>query len=414
MTARQPRRVLFLQGLPSPFFRRLAEALAAAGCTALAVNLCAGDRLFWRGHSTLRYRGTLAAWPTYIGSLMDREQVTDLVLLGESRAYHREAIEAAHARGIRVVTTDFGYLRPDWITFEREGMSSASLFPRDPEKIRALAARLPAVDPAPRYREAFWTLARWDLMYQAANLLLAWRYPHYRKPFKAHPPWRHYPSIALRLLRAPWRERHAQAVTHELVDTGKRYFVFPLQLEFDAQITAYSPFQRLDDAIGQVVRSFARHAREHDVLLIKVHPLDPGVRRWDRIAIAVADRLGATNRLRYLDGGSLDRMIEGAVGMVTVNSTSGLRALQLGCPVKVLGDAIYDVPGLTAQTTLDDFWNAPTPPDPLLRDAFVRALAGTVQIRGSFYTEPGLSAAVEEATLRLCRDRVNAPLESCA
>lgn len=410
MSGQQARRVLFLQGLPSPFFRRLAEALTEAGCSALAVNLCPGDRLFWRGHPTLRYRGTLAAWPAYIGAVMDREHVTDLVLLGESRTYHREAIAAARARAIRVVTTDFGYLRPDWITFERDGMSSASLFPRDPDAIRALAARSPEVDLTPRYREAFWTLARWDLMYQAANLLLAWRYPHYRRPFKAHPPWRHYPSIALRLLRAPWRERHARAVMQELIGTRARYFVFPLQLEFDAQITAYSPFERLDDAIEQVVASFARHAGATDLLLIKVHPLDPGVRHWDRIAHRVARSLGVGPRLRYVDGGSLDHMIEGAAGMVTVNSTSGLRALQLGCPVKVLGDAIYDVPGLTAQTALDEFWTDPTSPDPALREAFVRALAGTVQIRGSFYTEPGLSAAVGEAAYRLCHDLSNQPL----
>ena len=32
-------------------------------------------------------------------------------------------------------------------------------------------------------------------------------------------------------------------------------------------------------------------------------------------------------------------------------------------PVKVLGRAYYDIPGITDQNTLAEFWNHPTPPD---------------------------------------------------
>lgn len=53
---------------------------------------------------------------------------------------------------------------------------------------------------------------------------------------------------------------------------------------------------------------------------------------------------------RRFEVGATARMEETPLhqaGMVTVNSTSGVRAIQLGCPVTVLGEAIYNVDGLT-------------------------------------------------------------------
>ena len=39
-------------------------------------------------------------------------------------------------------------------------------------------------------------------------------------------------------------------------------------------------------------------------------------------------------------------------------------------PVKVLGRAYYDIPGITDQNTLAEFWNHPTPPDKELFHAY--------------------------------------------
>ena len=63
-----------------------------------------------------------ADWYDYIEKFYDEKEVTDIVLVGEQRKYHKEAIEAAGKRGIRVIVTDFGYLRPDWIALEQDGM----------------------------------------------------------------------------------------------------------------------------------------------------------------------------------------------------------------------------------------------------------------------------------------------------
>jgi capsular polysaccharide export protein len=56
---------------------------------------------------------------------------------------------------------------------------------------------------------------------------------------------------------------------------------------------------------------------------------------------------------------------------------------------------------LTYQGDLDHFWTEAAQPDPVNVEAFINVMAATIQIRGVFFNEPGLSAAVRSATERL-------------
>jgi len=397
---------LFLQGLPSSFFSRVAWKLSALGCRATSINLCVGDQLYWRGPRRVNYRGTLENWPRYIADFLDSNGVTDIVLVGERRTYHKYAIEAAHARGIRVIVTDFGYLRPDWITLERDGMTGDSKFPREPAAIRRLAANVPKMDFSIRYTDDFWKMAEGDIVYHFATYFLWWLFPHYRLSYRRPPPLLNYPSIGLRLISAAARDRQAVRRLSELVAAKARYFLFPLQLENDFQIVSYSPFNSLEEAIRLILESFAAHAAAGTRLVVKTHPLEPGLKNWKKMIHRWAGALGIGDRIDYLDGGNLDDMIRASIGMITVNSTAGIRALQFGRPVMALGAAIYNVEGLTHQGKLDRYWKEAAAPEPALVEDFVNAVAATIQVRGGFYSEAGLRAAVEETVDRLCHGKV--------
>ncbi len=406
-----PRRrvFLFLQGPISPFFARLAAALEARGHRALRVNLCFGDWLFWRRPEARSFRGRVETWPAWIANLCDVERVTDLILLGEQRPYHKEAISAAKARGIRVVVTDFGYLRPGWLTFELDGMSGASRFPRDPAAIRRLARQ--AAEPVfgDHGGSSFAVMATWDVIYNVLTSVLRPLYPHYRSHHIQHPVLTDT-GIGVQIwLRRLWRNRRSDRALAAAIAAGQRYYLLPLQIEKDYQIRAYSDYDGLATPIREVIGSFARSAPAETLLFVKLHPFDPGLQDWRRVVRIAAEQAGVGARIRYVHGGSIEAMIAGADGIVTVNSSAGLQALRAGRPVKVLGQAIYDVPGLTFQGPLDRFWTDASAPDPAFLDDFVRALAATVQIRGDFYARPGLDVAVAEAVERLDRDLVNVP-----
>lgn len=392
---------VFLQGMPSPFFSRIGEVLQQRGHRVTGICLSMGDWLFWRGLPKVNYRGSLRHWPMFLRRFCLEQQVTDVVLLGEQRRYHKQAVAVAHELGVRVTVTDFGYLRPDWITLERDGMSANSQFPRDPATIRMLASGLPDVDLTVKYRDNAGHMARGDLLYSFSNVFLGWLWPHYRRSDNRPPSLLYFPVIGLRLLRAALKRSDAARQMRQIIGSGDHFFLFPMQLEHDFQLVSYSDFDSVLEAIWLVMCSFSRHSRTKDLLVFKVHPWDPGLVRWKHEISLMAQELGLTQRIIYLDGGNLDDLILHSAGMVTVNSTSGLQAIRLGCPVTVLGQAIYDVPGLTWQNGLDSFWQQAQAPDAGLVRDYLAAMTATIQIRGVYFDEPGLSAAVEASAERL-------------
>jgi capsular polysaccharide export protein len=403
-----PRRFLFLQGPISPFFLEVARGLAAQGHAIHRIHLSFGDRLFWgrvEGQPpAAHYQGRPADWPAFIAAYLDRHGITDILLLGEQRAYHRAAIAAAATRGIAVVVTDFGYFRPDWITLERDGMGGDSRFPRDPARITALARSLPPADLTERLKDDFGRQAAWDVIYNLANLA-PWPFRHYRS-HQLHHPLATYWGIARRLLR-----RRAERAEGEraLAAIGDRpFWLFAMQMETDFSVRAYSRYPDLDTPITETLRSFAAHAPAEGHLLVKVHPLDPCVKRWTTRIGRLAAAEGLSGRVHVAHNGSLDEMVLGMRGLVTINSTVGLKAVVFGKPVKALGIAVWDLPGLAHQGTLDSFWTEAAAPDPAFRADFLAALQATTQLRGVFYGKEGRAVAVAAATRALHEDRVGA------
>ncbi len=178
-------------------------------------------------------------------------------------------------------------------------------------------------------------------------------------------------------------------------------FVFAMQMEMDFSLRAYSPFPDLDTPMRETVTSFAEHAPPDAHLAFKVHPLDPGLKWWSARVARMAQAAGVAGRVHFVDGAPLGAMVARASGVITVNSTAAMDALEQGRPVLALGEAVYRVPGLTHESGREGFWTAPEPPDPALVDAFLRALAHQVHVVGGYYDAEALRLAVEGAAERL-------------
>jgi capsular polysaccharide export protein len=400
---RQGRRsFLFLQGPISPYFQEVAAGLKARGHDIHRINLSLGDQLFWRGLPAIHYRGTRQAWPGFIEEFLRRHGITDVVLLGEQRDYHRVAIAAAQTLDITVAVTDFGYFRPDWITLERDAMAGGSHFPRDPAAILRLAEGVPPADLTPRLADSFPRQAVQDVLYHLA-MLMPWPYPHYRT-HQLHNPLAAYAGTLRRLLRRGAERAEGEAALAAIGDAP--FWLFAMQMETDFSIRAYSRYTTMDAPMAETLDSFARAAPVGAHILLKVHPLDPCLKRWGPRIAALARDAGLTGRVHVAHHGPLDQMLKRARGTVTVNSTVGLRAVELGRPVKALGRAVWDVPGLAHQGPLDAFWQEGAAPEPVLRAAFLAALQATTQLRGVFYAPEGRRQAVEATVARLDADLI--------
>ncbi len=399
-TARpEARVVLMLQGAASRFHGALGKALAQQGAEVLKINLCAAEWAFWPGRAR-SYRGRPEDWPSHIQRQMRDLGVTDLVLFGDCRFYHAEAIKAARPLGIRLHLFEEGYLRPNWITLEHFGVNAHSDLPCDPEAIRAEAERLgPAPEPLP-FRDRFALRALWDVAWNT-NLLAGWPlYPHYRRHTVIHPIVE-YAGWLRQFARTGAMGRHDAAARAALTASGAAYYVLPLQLDGDFQIRVHSDFRDMGEATEMVFASFARSAPPDSRLLVKRHPFDVTLHDRQREILTLAARHGLAERLTFIETGDIQPLIAGSAGVLVVNSTSAGIALEAGIPVKVLGRATYDIPGLAFQGPLDAFWTGATAPDAALWQAYRRVVIARTQVNGGFFSHDGIAHAVAESVRRI-------------
>ena len=403
------RRVLFLQGPPTVFWRELAADFEAQGHETRRVNLSTADWLTWRRPGAESYRGTFSGWRRWLGRYLDAEGITDVLYYADRLPYHVVAAEEAERRGIPCHAVEFGYLRPDWLTLERRGMGAYSHFPNDPATIRALAeAIVEKPELGTRYAHSFIREATDELLFNLVNALFCWPWPFFDMDKRYHP-LTDYPSWIPRLMRGDRLKREAEAVVKTCVAGAWPYHLFALQIEADYQLRDNSPYDTLAQPIEEVIASFARHAGPDHRLVFKLHPLDNGLENWPRLVRRRAEAEGVGERVVAIDGGDLDALLRHANGALSVNSTVGLHAIRAGTPTLALGPAVYDMPGLTHQGPLASFWSSPEPVDANLAADLMKVLADTIQVKGSFYNKAGRALAAQEIVRRVAAGEVNEP-----
>lgn len=399
-TTHRPRSYLFLQGMATGFFRKLGRALSGRGHAVRRITFNGGDLVFWPGAEGAHYRGSLEDFPAFLAPKLDDWGITDIILFGDCRPLHRRAIELAKGRNIVVHVIEEGYLRPNWVTVEAEGVNGHSALPKDPEWYVEAARDTPAWTGGEPVVGSFRRRALEDVAYNVASVVLSPLYPGYR----THRPWHPFVEYAgwLKQLASKDREQAlAERAVAELLGGKRPYYLHPLQLDCDSQIRHHSSFGRIAPALEHVIASFARAAPSDALLLVKEHPLDNGLQDWRKLSGRMATAHGIEGRLVYIVGGDLEALLHAAQGVVTVNSTVGFVALSFEKPVMTLGEAIYDMPQMTFQGDLDAFWSNGQPPRPDLFDAFRRVVAARTQVNGGFFSESALNLAVCHAVERV-------------
>lgn len=384
------RRVLLLQGPIGPFFLRFAKDLRAAGCEVHKINFNAGDWLFYPGGTP--YRGRMDDWPAWFEARLRDLQIDLVFLFGDCRPIHQSAHEVAGRLGIEVSVFEEGYLRPDFVTLERDGVNANSPLTRVPEDYLATPDRLITIRPMP---SAFWTMVWWGFLYYLFGGLGRWRYPHYQhhRPLVLREcfPWLLSP---LRKQWFKWRQRGMQGKLSG--PWSKTFFFVPLQVHNDAQVHTHADVGGIEGFISATIASFARHAPADTRLVLKHHPMDRGYRNYTRLIRDLARQHDCANRVIYIHDQHTPTLIRNCRGVIVINSTVGLTAIGMKCPTKAVGEAVWDMPGLTYQGPLERFWTEADSaiPDRTLYLKFRDELITRTQVNGNFYKRlaPELSA----------------------
>lgn len=388
---RPTRRFLFLQGPHGPFFHRLGGLLRAAGCEVWRVGFNAGDGVFWPDRSSyLPFDGAPSDWAATCDGILSDKAITDLVLYGDARPIHATAIATAKARNIRVHVFEEGYLRPWWVTYERDGANANSrLVETSLDDMRRDLADLDLDLPEAPAR---WGDMRHHIFYGALYhwcvLVGTRRYRHFR-PHRDVTVLHEFRLHLRRLLSMPLTGLARRLTTRRIVNGGAPFHLCLLQLDHDANFRSHSPFTTMTEFLEIVIADFAKGAPTHHQLVLKAHPLEDGrapVRATIRAAVT---RHGLDGRVHYIRGGKLAGLLNEARSVVTVNSTAAQQALWRGLPVKALGRSIYDKPEFTSDQTLVDFFADPYRPDSHAYRIFRHYLLETSQVAGGFYSVRG-------------------------
>lgn len=401
------RRFLFLQGPHGPFFSQLAALLMKAGARCWRVGFNAGDARFWKDRASfIPFTDPRSAWPDRLRAILNKHRITDLVVYGDVRWIHRQAIEIADELGCRIHVFEEGYLRPSWVTYERGGSNGHSplMDTSIAEMTDALRGHAPELPSAP----ARWGDMRQHMFYGAVY--------HFHVLFRnaEFATFRPHRSLTVRqefllylkmLARLPLTMLERALATRHIRSGGFPYHLFLLQLEHDSAFQAHSPFSSMTDVLADVICAFAASAPSHHHLVFKAHPLEDGRIPLQREIRRLARAAGLSSRVHYVKGGKLARLLDEARSVLTVNSTAAQQALWRGIPVKALGRAVYAKPELVSPQPIEAFLANPLPPDMRAYRDFRHYLLESSQVAGGFYSATGRQHLLRQVTDMLLSDK---------
>ncbi len=385
------RRFLFLQGPHGPFFQQLATQLRAAGAATWRVGFNAGDHAFWRHKdSYLPFHGSEQEWAAALTDILKSRRITDIVLYGDTRPVHAQAVAIARTRGLTIHVFEEGYLRPYWITYERGGSNGNSrLMEMSIDDIRRMCA---AHDYDPPMPPGHWGDLRQHVFYGAVYhwFVLARNkaYPNFR-PHRSLNVAAEFRLHLKRLLLMPIHAAERQIATLWIKWGTFPYHLALLQLEHDSSFQMHGPFENQTAFVERVMEGFARGAPAHHHLVFKAHPLEDGRTPLKSEIKRLARKHKVARRVHFVRGGKLARLLDPARSATTVNSTAAQQALWRAIPLLAFGRAVYSKPELVSDQPLDAFFANPKRPDHQAYRQFRDFLLATSQMPGSFYASKG-------------------------
>ena len=371
------RRFLIVSAPFGGFGVALARTLEARGATVQRMIFNAGDALNWRRAGGVVFKAAAEVWAERLAEVA--ADFTDLLLFGEGGPYNRAVLSATEGLDARVWVLENGYFRPDWITVELNGVNASSGLPRFRDGYPAPEPVLP--DPIPVGRILPHHVVN-ITAYHLVQTLGAFLFPLHANHYTASPLSQCLGHVRRYLGLAT---RRASENDVDVIAARGEFFIACLQREGDAQLLRYSQYADNTAFLAKVMTSFAAHAPRNARLVVKNHPLDPGLIDLSAVTRRLVIERGLQGRVDFIDGGNLAQLCRASQGMVVNNSSAALSALGFHTPVKVLGDAFFDFDGLTDQQALDDFWSAPQAPDTALFTRFRAHVIAQSQVNGNFH-----------------------------
>ncbi len=383
--------ILLLQGPMGNFFNRLDKLFVEHGANTFRIGLNAGDEFFADANHFTPYRGKLDDWELFIEKFFKDHAVDIIFLFGDCRVYQEKAIKVAKTIGVKVYVFEEGYIRPDFITLEEDGVNDNSKLPRDREFYDSLeynSKKGCKRKDLKHFGNTYGAMAIQATIYYLVANMLFFRYPYYQHHRKF--------SIMLEALygiRNLFRKYWYKIIERNKIKLfktiyNKQYYFVALQAYEDFQVKRHSDFNSIEEFISEVLLSFSKFAPKETFIVFKHHPMDRGKKNYKRFITKLAKELECQERVFVVYDLHLPTLLKNTIATITINSTVGISSLYHKTPTICLGRAFYDIKGLTSKgIKIDDFWENYQPVDYTLFQKYRCYLVEKTQINASFYKE---------------------------
>ncbi|EES88867.1 capsule biosynthesis protein [Helicobacter canadensis] len=377
----QNRKILLLQGPVGPFFYHFSKLLSPKN-QIYKINFNGGDFLFYP-FGAKSYRGSLANLETFLQEFCKTYHIDCVIMFNDCRPIHKIAVKVARSLNLQTYIFEEGYIRPNFITFEKDGVNANSTLSKDPNFY--LTYKNKPIQEEKNVKHSFRNMAWFAFLYWFGAFLLGWYFNnklHHRSlSFTEMFPW------FLSLFRKHWYRFSQKEDRDFILDSKKNYFVVVLQVYNDTQIKNHFEGRRIESFIKNSIRSFAKYSKKQHFLVIKHHPMDRGYKNYKKFIKRQTRKYNVNQRVIYIHDIHLPTLLKNALGCVVINSTTGLSSILHKCPTKVCGNAFYNIQGLTYQESLNKFWKAAKKYkiNQTLFERFRSFLIDKVQINRSFY-----------------------------
>lgn len=380
------KKVLLLQGPVGPFFKYLAQDLEKQNAQVFKLNFNGGDDFFYsHGES---FTGKMSGLDEFLRNYLHKNSIDSVFVFGDCRPIHKIAKKVVDDVCVEWLVFEEGYLRPNHITLEVGGVNGYSELPEKAVDFLSNKNKyfFSKYEDILEVGKTFWYATLWAILYYIFSNFKKRKYPNYV----------HHRSLQLKeglyWLRGSYRKflyKYKESHIQKLLENKlhKKYYLVPLQTHNDAQILFHSKYNNIEEFITEVMVSFAKNAVSDTYLVIKHHPFDRGYRDYTLFINSLSGQLNIKKRVMYIHDQYLPTVLTHALGVVVINSTVGMSAVETFLPVKVCGQAVYDLPNITVQNSLDVFWSIcfKWQGDNEKIQKFLFFLTHTTQFNGSFY-----------------------------
>jgi len=381
--------ILLLQGPMGSYFNTLDKLFTKNGANTFRIGFNAGDRFFAKSKQYIGYKGKTQNWEVFIKDYYQKNKIDMIFVFGDCRFYQSIAIKIAKSLNIDIFVFEEGYIRPNYITLEKYGVNAHSRQPKYREfydNLQLDNSLNKEIEQTVKFKPTFNKMAKEVIIYYFLSNLFFFRYPYYK----------HHRCFSLAVefkvgcinVFRKFKNKIVEKDLNEkcIKQLSKKYYFVPLQTHGDFQITTHSKYDCIEDFIKEVMISFSNNAPKNTLLVFKHHPVDRGRKNYTKYINKLAQELNIKDNILITWDVHLPTFLKNAIGTIVINSTVGLSSLYHNTPTICLGEAIYDIKGLTSKDMkIDSFWNNHKEVDKELFKKFRWYLIKTTQINSNFY-----------------------------